>query len=160
LQYSVFRVANSDQRRFGKVLVGTAEEDDVLVPEMTTDSETETHFWGWGDSKFFSQQDTSYLLRCLKALHAVLNSICCLLGVTQERGAPNFRYAKASNNNATWYTSYFTFKDSDLDVEDPLLFLVRNLLQPLVLFWGVFVGGNEWTKYDFSIGKVVEKNGD
>merc|ERR1712194_76344 len=27
------------------------------------------HFWGWWANEFFSQQDTSYLLRCLEALN-------------------------------------------------------------------------------------------
>jgi hypothetical protein len=159
-QCAVFGAANGDQKRFGEVLVGAAEEDAVLVPGMTTDGEAETHFWGWWANEFFSQQDTSYLLRCLEALHAVLSGLCFLLGLVPECGAPVFRYAKASDDNATWYTSHFAFKDSDLDAEDPLPFLGRNLLQPLVLFWGVFVSGDEWTKYDFCIGKVVEKNGD
>ena len=57
------RAANGNQWRFIGVLVGAEEEDTILAPGMTTDGEAETHFWGWWATKFFSQQDTSYLLR-------------------------------------------------------------------------------------------------
>jgi len=159
-QCAVFTAANGDQRRFGEVLVGSAERGTVLVPSMTTDAEAETHFWGWWANEFYSLQDTSYLLRLLEMVHAVISGVCFLLGWSNERPSRVFRYTQASDENATWYTSHFSFKDSDFDAEDPLPFLGRNLLQPLVLFWGVLLSGNQWTKYDFCIGKVVEKNGD
>jgi len=139
--------------------VGSAQ-GQVLVPSMTTDVESETHFWGWWANEFYSLQDTSYLLRMLEMVHAFLSGVFVLLGLSAKRGQPVFNYAKACDDNATWYTNHFSFRDSDFDAEDPLPFLGRNLMQPLVLFWGVLLSGNEWTKYDFCIGKVVEKNGD
>ena len=52
------------------------------------------------------------------------------------------------------------FEDSDFDVEDLLPFFARNLLQPIGMLLKTFWSGNDWVKYDFCIGKVVEKNGD
>merc|ERR1719296_534899 len=158
-QCAVFGAVNGDQRKFGEVLMGSAQ-GKTLVPSMDTDPQAETHFWGWWANEFYSLQDTSYLLRMLEMLHLFLSSLCVMLGLLSEHSSPVFQYAKASDENATWYTSHFSFRDSDFDHEDPLPFFGRNLLQPLVLFWGVFLSGNEWTKYDFCIGKVVEKNGD
>eukprot|EP00571_Detonula_confervacea_P010809 CAMPEP_0172300578 /NCGR_PEP_ID=MMETSP1058-20130122/2635_1 /TAXON_ID=83371 /ORGANISM="Detonula confervacea, Strain CCMP 353" /LENGTH=590 /DNA_ID=CAMNT_0013010399 /DNA_START=299 /DNA_END=2071 /DNA_ORIENTATION=+ len=158
-QCAVFGAANGDQRRFGEALVGSAR-DAVLVPDMATDAEAETHFWGWWANEFYSRQDTSLLLRLLEMLHSFVSGVCFLLGLSHGGNARVFRYTQACDENATWYTSHFSFKDSDFDAEDPLPFLGRNLLQPLVLFWGVLLSGNEWTKYDFCIGKVVQKNGD
>ena len=158
-QTAVFGAANGDQKKFGEVLMGSAQ-GKTLVPSMDTDPQAETHFWGWWANEFYSLQDTSYLLRMLEMLHLFLSSLCVMLGLLSEHSSPVFQYAKASDENATWYTSHFSFRDSDFDHEDPLPFFGRNLLQPLVLFWGVFLSGNEWTKYDFCIGKVVEKNGD
>jgi len=158
-QCVVFGAANGDQKRFGEVLVGSAR-GQVLVPSMATDAESETHFWGWWANEFYSLQDTSYLLRMLEMVHSFLSSVLVLLGLSAKCGRPVFNYGKACDDNATWYTNHFSFRDSDFDAEDPLPFLGRNLMQPLVLFWGVLLSGNEWTKYDFCIGKVVEKNGD
>eukprot|EP00585_Thalassiosira_rotula_P007485 CAMPEP_0196143064 /NCGR_PEP_ID=MMETSP0910-20130528/12595_1 /TAXON_ID=49265 /ORGANISM="Thalassiosira rotula, Strain GSO102" /LENGTH=725 /DNA_ID=CAMNT_0041404457 /DNA_START=72 /DNA_END=2249 /DNA_ORIENTATION=+ len=158
-QCAVFGAANGDQKRFGEVLVGSAR-GEVLVPSMTTDAEAETHFWGWWANEFYSLQDTNHLLRMLEMVHSFLSSMFVLLGLSAKRARPVFQYAKACDENATWYTSNFSFRDSDFDAEDPLPFLGRNLMQPLVLLWGVLLSGNEWTKYDFCIGKVVEKNGD
>ena len=79
----------------------------------------------------------------------MLSGICCLLSLTQEHGAPVFRYTKANDNNRTWYTCHFTFKDSNLDVKDPLPFLGCNLHHLLLLFWSIFMRRNEWTRYNF-----------
>ena len=137
-QCAVFGAANGDQKRFGEVLVGAAEEDAVLVPGMTTDGEAETHFWGWWANEFFSQQDTSYLLRCLEAPHTLLNGLCFLLRLVPERAAAIFWCVNVSNDNSngnvTWYTRHFKFKDSNLNVKDPLPFLGCNWLQLMVLF--------------------------
>lgn len=51
------------------------------------------------------------------------------------------------------------FKDADFDSEDVMPFFGRNIFQPLVLLWHTFLSGNDWVKYDFCIGKVVEMNG-
>jgi hypothetical protein len=51
-------------------------------------------------------------------------------------------------------------QEADLDAKDPLPFLLRNHLQLPLLLLDTCWAANEWTKLDFNIGKVVEKNGD
>ena len=52
----------------------------------------------------------------------------------------------------------FNGRDSDLDVEDPLPFFMRNHFQMPYLLLDTLRRANPWLKLDFCIGKVIELN--
>jgi len=51
-------------------------------------------------------------------------------------------------------------RESDLDVTDPMPFLLRNHMQLPMLLLDTFWNNKPWVKLDFCIGKVVELGGD
>jgi len=53
-----------------------------------------------------------------------------------------------------------TGRESDMDLEDPAPFLLRNHLQLPMLLFHTFWNNSPWVKLDFCIGKVVELGGD
>lgn len=163
-----------DQRRYGQVLVGAPASacEAVTKPSSSVDLDSsvdsvaqpspsaraEEQFIGWWANEFYSRSNNP-VVKLLEVVYAMLY-FCLTLGGSPGP-YPAFRYAdKTVDPNAAWYTKNFRFRDADFDPSDPLPFLGRNLLQPLVLLWGVLCRGNEWKKYDYCIGKVVEKNGD
>lgn len=159
---------SADQRRYGQVLVGNAASgvESVTTPSSNVDlvvqpspsARAEEQFIGWWANEFYSWRNNP-LVNLLEVVYAILYFFLTMGGTAGP--SPAFRYVdKTADPNAAWYTKNFCFRDADFDPNDPLPFLGRNLLQPLVLMWGVLCRGNEWKKYDYCIGKVVEKNGD
>lgn len=158
-----------DQRAYGEALVSTGKSSEsVLEPasggvaervvmQPTPSARAEEQFIGWWANEFYSAK-SNFLVQLLEMIYVILYFILTL-GKTGP--SPAFRYVdKKEDPNASFYTKNFSFRDADFDASDPLPFLGRNLMQPLVLIWGVLWRGNEWKKYDYCIGKVVEKNGD
>lgn len=165
---------SADQCTYGQVLVDTACEDvvesneavepvrggtsDKIVFEPSPSARAEQQFIGWWANEFYSNKYNP-LVMVLEVLYSILYF---LLSGGKTASCRAFRYCakEGEDANAAWYSQHFGFRDADFDASDPLPFLGRNLLQPLVLMWGVLRRGNEWKKYDYCIGKVVEKNGD
>ena len=158
-----------DQRTYGEVLVGTGKcSECVLEPassvvstkevvQPTPSASAEQQFIGWWANEFYSSKN-NFFVKFLEMIYVILYFI---FTAGDTGPSPAFRYVdKTEDPNAGFYTKHFSFRDADFDACDPLPFLGRNLLQPLVLLWGVLWRGNEWKKYDYCIGKVVEKNGD
>ena len=73
-----------------------------------------------------------------------------------------FNYGKTSNEHGifNFLQLVFTGRDSDLDIDDPLPFFMRNHFQMPYLLLDTLMTGKPWLKLDFCIGKVVEINGD
>jgi glutathione synthase/RimK-type ligase-like ATP-grasp enzyme len=51
-------------------------------------------------------------------------------------------------------------KDAIFDLDDPLPFLLVHHLQIPALLWRALLGGRDWLRIDFNIGKLVEPAGD
>ena len=51
-------------------------------------------------------------------------------------------------------------KDAIFDLDDPLPFLLVHHLQIPALLWRALLGGRDWIRIDFNIGKLVEPAGD
>lgn len=78
--------------------------------------------------------------------------------------APAFNYTKkckeSTENLWNFFKLLFEGRDSDLDVDDPLPFLMRNHFQLPYLLVDTLTKNTPWLKLDFCIGKVVALGGD
>merc|ERR1719189_2578411 len=72
----------------------------------------------------------------------------------------NYRNSSEKNQLSNLMNVVFNGRDSDLDVEDPLPFFMKNHFQMPYLLLDTLRRANPWLKLDFCIGKVIELNGD
>lgn len=73
-----------------------------------------------------------------------------------------FNYRKKNDESGVlrFFNLLLTGVESDLDIKDPLPFIMRNHFQLPMLLFHTLKEKKPWLKLDFCIGKVVELNGD